>query len=172
MEDNYIHFKIDGRDLKIHKDNPEYIFMWKTHNGGYKMKNPRWNHLKIKTNENGYKQITITPKQYLLHRVNYYAWNQEWNIHDSSKNNQIDHKKDKGNLPKNQYNNIENLRVVTSQQNHFNINCKGYYWDKKTQKWQAQIRVRGKNKHLGRFNTEDEARQAYLDAKKIYHKIE
>ena len=167
MEDNYIHFKIDGRDLKINKDNPEYIFMWKTHYGSRKMKNPKWNQIKIQTNSEGYKLITITPKKYLLHRVNYYAHNQSWDIHNSSINNHIDHE-DIDFLN----NHIDNLRVVTNQENQWNRNCKGYYFHKRDKKWVARIQVKGKNKNLGRFNTEEEARQARLEAKKIYHKIE
>ena len=171
MEDNYINFKIDGRDLKIHKDNPDDILMWKTHWGRQKLKKPYWNQIKVQTFPNGYKYINIKPKNYRLHRINYYAHNQGWNIHDTSKNNQIDHKKDKDDLPKHQYNNIENLRVVTNQQNQFNTKAKGYYRDKKLQKWRSQIRVNGKLKHLGSFEKEEDARQAYLTAKEIYHII-
>lgn len=167
MEDNYIYFSIDGRDLKINKENPEDILMLRTHSRG-KMKNPRWNQIKVKIHKsNGYKLINIAPKQYLLHRVNYYAWNQEWNIHDSSKNNQIDHED-----IKKANNNIENLRVVTHQQNQWNRKAKGYYFNKKLQKWQSRIKINGKQKHLGLFILEEDAHQAYLDAKKIYHKIQ
>ena len=172
MDDNYIHFSIDGRDLKINKETPEDILMWKTHGGGYKMKNPRWNQIKIQTNEKGYKLITIAPKQYFLHRVNYYAWNQDWDIHDTSKNNSIDHRQGKNEIKKHQNNDINNLRIVTHQQNHFNRNCKGYYFNKKSQKWHAQIRLNSKTKYLGSFLLEDEAHQAYLEAKKIFHIIE
>ena len=162
----YISFSINGRDLMISEDNPYDIKMWKTHNGGYNLKKPRWNQLKLKTNKEGYKLISIKPKQYLLHRVNYYAHNQTWNIHDSSPSNQVDHE-DINNLN----NNIENLRVVTHQENHFNRKCKGYCWNKSRQKWRAQICVNGKKKHLGLFVLEEEAHQAYLEAKKILHII-
>jgi hypothetical protein len=71
-----------------------------------------------------------------------------------------------------QNNHISNLRMVTHQQNHFNrTTAKGYCWDKKSKKWKAQIKVNYKAKHLGFFNTEAEARYAYLEAKKIYHVI-
>jgi hypothetical protein len=165
MED-YIYFSIDGRNLKIHKENPDDILMWK--NNKY---SPYWKQVSIFNGVNGYKTIKISSKlnkNYRLHRVNYYAHNQDWDIHNSCiKTNSIDHKDIN---PIN--NNIENLHVVTNQQNHFNRNCKGYYFNKSRQKWQAQIKKNGKVKHLGRFNTEEEARQAYLEAKKIYHKIE
>lgn len=65
-----------------------------------------------------------------------------------------------------------NLRIVTKQQNDWNRSkVKGYYWNKDAQKFQACIALSGKQFHLGLFNTEDEAHQAYLDAKKIYHVI-
>lgn len=65
-----------------------------------------------------------------------------------------------------------NLRVVSSQQNHFNRKSpKGYYWNKPARKYLARIRLNGKFTHLGYFNTAEEARGAYLEAKEIYHKI-
>ena len=167
MEDNYIHFSIDGRDLKIHKENPEDIQIWRFHWKGRNINKPYWRKLNIRICK-GYKKIDLKPNSYYLHRVNYYAWNQDWDIYNSCiKTNSIDHEdRNKTN------NNINNLRVVTNQQNHFNRNCKGYSWYKQSQKWMAYITVNGKRKHLGYFLLEEEARQAYLEAKKIYHKIE
>jgi hypothetical protein len=172
MDDNYIYFELDSRKLKINKENPDDILMLKTHCSRGKMKKPRWNQIKIQNDKQGYKHINIKPTTYKLHRVNYYAHNQDWDIHNSCiKTNSIDHKKDKGNLPKHQYNNIENLRVVTSQENNFNRNCKGYCWDKSRQKWMAYIAVNYKQKTLGYFDLEEEAKNARLEAKKIYHDI-
>jgi hypothetical protein len=164
----YISFSIDGRDLMINEDNPDDIKMWRTHCGNRKLKKPKWNQIKVQTNPyTGYKYIHIGPKKYRLHRINYYAHNPDWNIHDSSFDNSIDHEDiDKTN------NYIENLRVVTHQENHFNTNCKGYTWCKQKQKWKAQIMVKGKNKFLGYFDLEEDARQAYLAAKEIYHTIQ
>lgn len=168
----YINFNIDGRDLIINEDNPEDVKIWQTHYGRHKMKNPRWNQIKVQTNPKGYKYINIGPKKYKLHRINYYAHNQDWDIHDSSPNNYIDHEDDKGDLPKHQYNNIENLRVVTQQENCFNTKAKGYYYCKRYKKWVAQIRVSGKLKHLGYFDLEEDAKNSRLAAKKIYHTIQ
>jgi len=163
----YISFSIDGRDLLIHEDNPDDVKMWKTHSGRGKLKKPRWNQIKIQTDTKGYKYIHINSKNYLLHRLNYFAHNQSWNIHDFSKNNEIDHEDiNKAN------NNIENLRVVTSQENQFNIKCKGYYWNKSRQKWHARIMVNYKQKHLGYFDLKEDAKNARLEAKKIYHTIQ
>ena len=68
-------------------------------------------------------------------------------------------------------NNLSNLRIVNNQQNSFNTNAKGYTWRQKVNKYQANIRINNKLIHLGLFTTEKEARQAYLDAKLIYHII-
>jgi hypothetical protein len=69
-------------------------------------------------------------------------------------------------------NRICNLRSVTNQQNQWNqINAKGYTWNKKTKKWQSQISYNNKVIFLGSFDIEQEARNAYLQAKEKYHKI-
>ena len=68
-------------------------------------------------------------------------------------------------------NRIANLREVTHQQNLFNKKAKGYYWCKLNNKWRSKIGLNSKSIHLGLFETEIEARQAYLDAKKIHHII-
>lgn len=68
-------------------------------------------------------------------------------------------------------NRIENLRSITSHQNKFNTNAKGYCYDKDIKKFRSYIALNGKTKHLGVFTDESEARQVYLDAKKEYHII-
>lgn len=69
-------------------------------------------------------------------------------------------------------NKIENLRDVTVQENNFNFSlAKGYYWQKKDKKFIAQIQVNKQWIYLGRHNTEEEARNAYLEGKKKYHII-
>jgi hypothetical protein len=67
-------------------------------------------------------------------------------------------------------NRIENLRSVTHQENMFNRLPSGYR-KRKSGNYMARIGVNGKRIHLGTYKTESEARQAYLDAKKIYHII-
>ncbi len=65
-----------------------------------------------------------------------------------------------------------NLRAVTNQQNQWNQkNPKGYCWHKRDKKYQARIKVNGRGIHLGLFSTIKDARNAYLNAKKQYHKI-
>ena len=78
---------------------------------------------------------------------------------------QIDHKDgDRSN------NRIENLREVTNQQNQQNrTKAKGYTWNKKSNKWTAQIGINGISINLKSWDTELEAHQAYKEAKKKYH---
>lgn len=68
-------------------------------------------------------------------------------------------------------NRISNLREVTQATNLENRGMKGYNYDKNRNKWRSRIKHQGKEIFLGRFDTEGEARQAYLNAKKIYHNI-
>lgn len=67
----------------------------------------------------------------------------------------------------------ENLRSATKSQNAVNSKrrntsslYRGVNWDNTRQKWAAYIRIAGKSKNLGRFDTEKEAADAYLQAAK------
>ena len=118
--------------------------------------------------KSGYKshKTKINKKEYITSRIIYFAFNQDWDIHNSSKNNSIDHI-DRISLN----NHISNLRVANASEQALNrdyvINAKGCYWHKNKQKWIAQIRIK-KLIHIGSFDTENEAHQAYLDAKLKY----
>jgi hypothetical protein len=69
-------------------------------------------------------------------------------------------------------NRICNLRSVSHKQNQWNRKtAKGYYWHKTTNKWRSQILLNRKSIHLGLYKTEQEARNAYLQAKEKYHII-
>ena len=67
-------------------------------------------------------------------------------------------------------NRICNLRISNRIQQTQNVNCKGFT-KTKNNKFAAQIVVNYKHIWLGTFDTEQQARQAYLDAKKLYHNI-
>ena len=155
-----IYLVIDGREMLVNEDDNYDIKILST------SLVPKWNKLAIgtRTGTRGYKLISINNKRKSLHRVIYYAHNQDWNIHDSSKNNFIDHID--GDITNND---IRNLRVVTCQQNNFNTRAKGYTWCKRDKKWRARIKLNRKEIRLGYFDTEEEARNAYLEAKKKYH---
>ena len=129
-----------------------------------------WNNLKLKV-DSGYYQFQFSylnkNRKFKLHRIIYWLHNPDWDIFDSSMGNFIDH------IDQNKLNNdITNLRVVTNQQNRFNVSgYKGVRFDKKTNTWQSRIMVHRKSKSLGYFKKEEDAHQAYLDAKEIYHII-
>jgi hypothetical protein len=80
---------------------------------------------------------------------------------------QIDHKDgDRTN------NKIDNLREVNNQQNQHNrVTAKGFHFDRKSKKFISKIGLNNERLYLGSFNTEEEARLAYLDAKQKYHLI-
>jgi hypothetical protein len=115
-----------------------------------------------------------------------------WYIHTNKKNGYEVVKASSGNLrgksahrvlmnfPKNKLvdhmngntldNRKSNLRITTSKVNsQNNPKAKGYYWNKQMKRWHVQIAVNGKNKHIGQYVDETEARAAYLKAKQIYH---
>jgi hypothetical protein len=66
-------------------------------------------------------------------------------------------------------NEISNLRSCTNQQNQMNrvkyennkSGFKGISWHKPSKKWQAQIKINGRKKHLGVFATAEEASEVY-----------
>lgn len=67
-------------------------------------------------------------------------------------------------------NRIENLRLVNKSGNSQNTDkWRGCWLDGRTGKYRAQIKSGGRQRHLGLFNTEAEARAAYLAAKAVLH---
>jgi hypothetical protein len=66
---------------------------------------------------------------------------------------------------------IINLRCVSTKENAYNKGAKGYHWDKSRSKWVAMIKTDTKHLFLGRYNTEQEAKEAYTQAKLKYHQI-
>jgi len=156
--------EFNGRKIKYEKGK---LWLWREKWGKHKIKTPYWYELKGCVHKGtGYIRVRINNKTYQHHRLVYFLHNNDWDIHDTCCDNSIDHiDRDKSN------NNIENLRVVTHQQNHWNRDGKGYYFHKARGKYEAQINVDGKSKSLGLFETEDEARRAYLNAKAKHHHI-
>jgi len=73
-------------------------------------------------------------------------------------------------------NRIENLRKVTSSQNLSNMKCKkksglmGAYYDKTNKRWKSQIKMNKVLHHLGWFNTEQDAHDAYMKVRTELHK--
>ena len=156
----YIEFELNGLKLKLDKYE---LYYWFDKCGGREIKNPYWCKKSL-SNCNGYLQTGINNKLFLFHRIVYYAHNQDWDIYDSSANNQIDHiDRDKLN------NNISNLRVVNNRENSLNTdfidNAKGYCYHKQTKKYMTRIFLNNKQIHLGLFDTEIEASIKYQKVK-------
>lgn len=121
-------------------------------------RNNKWTVCKGSNDKDGYLQINIEYKMYSFHRLIYKAYNPNM---DSTLD--IDHI----NRIKND-NRLENLRLVTHQENHFNRDAKGYA--KNGNGFNGRIRFNGilKQKY---FRTEIEARTWYLEQKEILHVI-
>ena len=116
----------------------------------------KWNERIVKPNNRGYIQIEIDRKLIKVHRLIMEAF-------EGPSEQEVDH------IDRNKTNNnFHNLRYCTRSENNLNrdycYNAKGCYWYKPTKKWKAQIRIDGKAKHLGYFEKEEDAHQAYLDA--------
>lgn len=101
----------------------------------------------------GYCNVWVNGKTQLTHRV---LWESAYGpIPDGM---QVDHiNGDKMD------NRLENLRIVTPQQNQYNrANVKGFSWDKRRGTWRAQITHNYKMIFLGYHDTIIDARAAYL----------
>ena len=163
-----IEFVIKNRRLRLHPDGGIYC---RSHWGGQETKKEKWYKVSFTYDADGYERCVFSVdgvyRNFSKHRLVKLAHEPTWDIFDTRPSNWIDHE----NHIRDDNSN-ENLRVVTQQQNQFNrSNVKGYTWKEAIKKWVAQIKVNGKSKNLGGFNTEEEARAAYLAAKAIYHII-
>jgi len=73
---------------------------------------------------------------------------------------------------------IQNLRLATRTEQQWNVGKtkrnksghKGVSFYKRLNKWRADIRINGKQKNLGYFETAKEASNAYQEAAKALHK--
>ena len=115
----------------------------------------------------GYIQLMAEGKLHYAHRI---AW---LYVYGELPKDQIDHingvKTD---------NRICNLRLATNQENQHNKssprtdNTSGFLgvsWSKPAKKWRADIRINGRKKNLGFFNTADLASEVYLKTKRELH---
>lgn len=136
------------------------LWRWKQHR---QWSTPKFMKIDVKL-RNGYKNSEINKKQVGHHRIIALAF---LGLDMSDLKIEVDHR---NNIRHD--NRLENLRLVTPQQNSFNrTKVKGYNFDKKNNKWKAYIYINSISIHLGMFTTEEDAHRAYLDAKAIHHKI-
>lgn len=114
---------------------------------------------------NGYFKVSIDKKYYKVHRI---VWQMLYgNLPD---NYVIDHINGDG-----QDNRLCNLRLATLQENQRNSvkskpstsKYKGVNYDKERGKWKAEFRYNNKSYFIGRFNTEEDAKEAYDAVAKV-----
>lgn len=156
---------IDSKALRkfLKYDQATGVFTWRISSGS-KVKGSVAGSL---TSE-GYLNVSINKNKQYLHRM---AW---LYVHGSMPTGVVDHingiRTD---------NRIENLRDVSVKDNVQNIRIAkvdnksgalGVSWHKSNERWQASIRIDGRCKFLGYFDTVAEAHKAYVDAKRIHHK--
>jgi hypothetical protein len=114
----------------------------------------------------GYVTLRFNDRDYLGHRVAWYLRTGDW------PKDQIDHI----NCDPSD-NRICNLREATVGENQRNrkarrnnsCGLKGVAFEKNSNKWRADIRVNRKGKCLGRFETPEEAHEAYQQAARELH---
>lgn len=113
------------------------------------------------TSSKGYKRGILLNRDFLAHRV-------IWALHTGAwPEDQIDHVN--GNRSDNR---IENLRVVSNQENQknqrlYSNNTSGYMgvlWNKGCKRWSSRIQVDGGNLHLGLFDDIEDAIAARKEA--------
>jgi hypothetical protein len=63
----------------------------------------------------------------------------------------------------------ENIRNRTRLNKNNTSGMRGVHWDKRKEKWCAEIKVNRKKKFLGRFSTREEAHAAYCKAADEFH---
>lgn len=109
----------------------------------------------------GYRQIKIQGKNYLEHRLIWCLLKGSWPAFEID---HINRQRDD--------NRIGNLRDVSHEKNMVNTlrgeNKKGYYFDTHRKKYRVYIKIKGKLKFLGRYQTEEEAKRARKKAEIIY----
>ena len=118
--------------------------------------------------DTGYVVVMVDGNPYSAHRLAWFYMTGKW------PDNQIDHVD--GDRANNKW---SNLREATNAQNaqnrrEANVNNKscgllGVTWNARAAKWVAQIRVEGKNRGLGYFDSAEDAHTAYLTAKAKLH---
>ncbi|MGK5049480.1 HNH endonuclease [Janthinobacterium sp. GB4P2] len=119
------------------------------------------------TMDGGYRKVGYQGKRYLAHRV---AWFLHFGVEPIG---QVDH------MDGNPSNNvITNLRLATHSENQQNQRAPssrntsgflGVQFSKARRKFVAKIGIDGKQIFIGRFDTAEEAYQAYLAKKRLLH---
>jgi len=126
--------------FKYHADTG--ILLWKS--GRCAGKEAGW------INKEGYRKVRLDRANVSAHRIIWVLMTGE-----CIEGKTVDHK------DRNRSNNCwDNLRLATREEQQFNKITKGF--QKIGKKFRARIRIKGKDIHLGMFDTEQEARDVYI----------
>lgn len=114
----------------------------------------------------GYIKIRINRRHYYAHRLAWLYMSGEW------PKEEVDHIN--GDRSDNRW---ANLRAASRNENQCNVRLsvantsgvRGVVWCKSTSRWRAQIKLRRKMFHVGRYDSIEEAAAAYADAARKLH---
>ena len=115
----------------------------------------------------GYRRINIDGRSYYGHRL---AWLHCFGRWPAKHVDHVNGVRDD--------NRLVNLREATDSENGQNrqkaqannrSRLLGVYWNKRNERWVAQIALNGKLRYLGLFDTAEDAHAAYLTSKKKLH---
>ena len=116
---------------------------------------------------NGYRVIHIAGKNHLGHRLAWLIAHGHWP--DGTLDHINGHRDD---------NRSSNLRLATTEQNNQNLHgtsqantsgVRGVSWDSSRSKWTVRISIKNRSINLGRFDDINQAKTAYVDAKRKHH---
>lgn len=161
-DEDYRFFNLNGYDMKVFRDGRIE---------GFDTNVKKWRQRKPWIHKNKYFKISIcnnnVKKNHFVHNIITLCY-----LGKKPNGFQTDHINNNT-----QDNRLENLQYITAQENIFkkvnnykNLPIKGYT-QKPNGTFQSRLTLDGKHISLGTYKTEDEARQAYVDAKLKYHKI-
>ena len=147
-----------ARLLEAVRYDPETGHFWRLGLRGSAPKDKPLGHVE----KNGYRRITIDQETHQANRLAWFYMTGEW------PKLTVDH------IDLDRDNNAwANLRAATHSQQHANtpgrLSIKGAHWNRFRGYWQSQIIVQGKCYWLGRYETPEEAHEAYVSAAKRFH---